>query len=69
MWEERGSGLTNMHGSTGDIVLLGTHTDQLQTIFDDISDRGFDLGGSGSNLRSPAAAWARPLRARLLRHA
>ena len=27
VWEERGSGLTNMHGSTGDIILLGTHTD------------------------------------------
>ena len=54
VWEERGSGLTNMHGSTGDIILLGTHTDQLQPIFDDISDRGFDLGGSGSDLRSPS---------------
>ncbi len=30
IWEERGSGLTNMHGSTGDIILLGTVTDQLE---------------------------------------
>ena len=26
IWELRGSGLTNMHGSTGDIVLIGTQT-------------------------------------------
>ena len=28
IWEKRGSGLTNMHGSTGDLVLLGTTTDR-----------------------------------------
>lgn len=54
IWDEHGSGLTNMHGSTGDIILLGTHTDQLQPTFDDVSDKGFDLGGSGSDLRSPS---------------
>jgi sulfite reductase alpha subunit len=27
IWEKHGSGLTNMHGSTGDIVFLGTKTD------------------------------------------
>ncbi|MEM5789632.1 MAG: sulfite reductase, dissimilatory-type subunit alpha, partial [Syntrophobacteraceae bacterium] len=32
LWEPRGSGLTNMHGSTGDIVLLGTTTDQLEPL-------------------------------------
>jgi sulfite reductase alpha subunit len=29
IWEEHGSGMTNMHGSTGDIILLGTTTDEL----------------------------------------
>src|SRR3990170_8094853 len=24
LWAEKGSGMTNMHGSTGDIILLGT---------------------------------------------
>ena len=33
IWDLRGSGLTNMHGSTGDIVLLGTQTAQLEEIF------------------------------------
>ncbi len=54
MWEKKGSGLTNMHGSTGDIILLGTTTDQLEPIFYElIHDFEMDLGGSGSNLRSP----------------
>lgn len=55
IWDKRGSGLTNMHGSTGDIILLGTTTDELQPIFDELSDSGFDLGGSGSALRTPSA--------------
>lgn len=55
IWDEYGSGLTNMHGSTGDIILLGTTTDQLQPCFDALSDAGFDLGGSGSALRTPSA--------------
>jgi len=54
LWEERGSGLTNMHGSTGDIVLLGTTTDQLEPIFYELTHKfGMDLGGSGSNMRTP----------------
>ncbi|SHH85180.1 dissimilatory-type sulfite reductase subunit alpha [Desulfosporosinus lacus] len=53
IWEKHGSGLTNMHGSTGDIILLGCKTDQIQPIFDEFSEAGFDLGGSGSCLRTP----------------
>jgi len=55
VWDKHGSGLTNMHGSTGDIILLGTKTENLQPCFDDLSDAGFDLGGSGSALRTPSA--------------
>ena len=55
IWEEYGSGLTNFHGSTGDIILLGTTTPQLQPAFDALSAAGFDLGGSGSALRTPSA--------------
>ncbi len=55
IWDHYGSGLTNMHGSTGDIILLGTTTDKLQPCFDALSDAGFDLGGSGSALRTPSA--------------
>lgn len=55
LWEFRGSGLTNMHGATGDIVFLGTRTEQLEEIFYELTHNlEQDLGGSGSNLRTPA---------------
>lgn len=55
VWDKHGSGLTNFHGATGDIILLGTTTDHLQPCFDDLAEIGFDLGGSGSALRTPSA--------------
>ncbi len=55
VWEKYGSGLTNMHGATGDIILLGTQTAHLQDAFNSLSEEGFDLGGSGSDLRTPSA--------------
>lgn len=54
VWESHGSGLTNFHGATGDIVLLGAPTEHLQTCFNDLSANGWDLGGSGSDLRTPS---------------
>jgi sulfite reductase alpha subunit len=54
IWEKHGSGLTNMHGSTGDMVLLGCRTEALEDIFTDLVDLGFDLGGSGSDVRTPS---------------
>ncbi|MBI4705263.1 MAG: dissimilatory-type sulfite reductase subunit alpha [Deltaproteobacteria bacterium] len=53
-WEKHGSGLTNMHGSTGDIVFLGTRTEHLEPLFADLTKEGFDLGGSGSDMRTPS---------------
>ena len=55
IWERHGSGLTNMHGSTGDIVFLGTKTDELEPCFAELGKAGFDLGGSGSCMRTPSA--------------
>jgi sulfite reductase alpha subunit len=56
IWEEHGSGITNMHGSTGDIILLGTTTDKLEPCFQDLTHQAnMDIGGSGSALRTPAA--------------
>jgi len=54
VWDKYGSGLTNFHGSTGDIILLGAPTEALQPCFDELSANGFDLGGSGSVLRTPS---------------
>jgi len=54
IWERHGSGLTNMHGSTGDIIFLGTTTDELEPTFKELTEAGFDLGGSGSDMRTPS---------------
>ncbi|PIV21992.1 MAG: dissimilatory-type sulfite reductase subunit alpha, partial [Deltaproteobacteria bacterium CG03_land_8_20_14_0_80_45_14] len=55
VWEKFGSGMTNFHGSTGDIILLGTTTENLQPCFNALTEIGYDLGGSGSCLRTPTA--------------
>ncbi len=55
IWERHGSGLTNMHGSTGDIIFLGTKTEELEPCFKELTEAGFDLGGSGSCMRTPSA--------------
>ena len=55
IWERHGSGLTNMHGSTGDIILLGTTTAELEPTFAELTANDFDLGGSGSDMRTPSA--------------
>ncbi len=54
IWERHGSGLTNMHGSTGDIIFLGSKTEALEPCFADLTAHGFDLGGSGSDVRTPS---------------
>lgn len=55
LWEFRGSGILNMHGSTGDIIFLGTTTEQLEPIFQEMAHHlSQDIGGSGSNLRTPS---------------
>lgn len=54
IWDKYGSGLTNVHGSTGDFMLLGTTTENLEPLFAEYSSRGWDLGGSGSAMRTPS---------------
>ena len=54
IWDKYGSGLTNMHGSTGDAVFLGAGTDELEDIFCELSKAEWDLGGSGSDVRTPS---------------
>ena len=54
IWEKHGSGLTNMHGSTGDIIFLGGKTEALEPIFAELTANDWDLGGSGSDLRTPS---------------
>ncbi|MEW5768451.1 MAG: dissimilatory-type sulfite reductase subunit alpha [bacterium] len=54
IWDKYGSGLTNMHGSTGDTVFLGAGSDELEDIFTELSKAEWDLGGSGSDVRTPS---------------
>ena len=70
IWEKHGSGLTNLHGATGDIILLGTKTESLEPAFAELTENGFDLGGSGSVVRTPSCCVGPgALRVGLLRHA
>ena len=54
IWDKHGSGITNMHGSTGDVIFLGCRTEDLEPCFKDLTENGFDLGGSGSAVRTPS---------------
>ncbi|MEW6618185.1 MAG: dissimilatory-type sulfite reductase subunit alpha [bacterium] len=53
-WDKYGSGILNMHGSTGDIIFLGADTNALEPFFTDLSSNNWDLGGSGSDVRTPS---------------
>ena len=69
IWEKHGSGLTNMHGSTGDIIFLGGTTESLEPFFAELSrqrlrPRRLRLQHADAELlRRPG-----PLRVGLLRH-
>ncbi len=54
IWDKHGSGLTNMHGTTGDIIFLGATTEALEPCFQELTHAGWDLGGSGSAVRTPS---------------
>ena len=56
IWDKYGSGLTNMHGSTGDLVLLGCRTESLEAIFAEYSSRGWDLAVQVQRSEPRAAA-------------
>ena len=52
VWEKYGSGLIALHGQTGDIMLQGCRTENVQPCFDEVNELGFDLGGAGAGVRS-----------------
>ena len=54
IWDRHGSGLTNLHGSTGDLVFLGGKTAEIEPVFKELTEKGWDLGGSGSDMRTPS---------------
>jgi len=51
-WEKNGSGLITFHGQTGNIMFIGSTTENTQHFFDDINEYGWDLGGAGPCVRT-----------------
>ncbi|MBS3935121.1 MAG: dissimilatory-type sulfite reductase subunit alpha [Sulfuritalea sp.] len=52
IWEKYGSGLIALHGQTGDIMLQGCTTENVQPAWDEINQMGFDMGGAGPSVRT-----------------
>ncbi len=52
IWEKYGSGLIALHGQTGDIMLQGCTTENVQAAWDEINKMGFDMGGAGPAVRT-----------------
>uniref|UniRef100_Q3AP71 Dissimilatory sulfite reductase alpha subunit n=1 Tax=Chlorobium chlorochromatii (strain CaD3) TaxID=340177 RepID=Q3AP71_CHLCH len=52
IWEKYGSGIITLHGQTGDIMLQGIEQDKVQACFDELNQRGWDLGGAGAGMRT-----------------
>ncbi|MHB1941554.1 MAG: dissimilatory-type sulfite reductase subunit alpha [Acidiferrobacteraceae bacterium] len=52
IWEKYGSGLIGMHGQSGDLMLQGCTTENIQPTFNEINDLGFDMGGAGPSVRT-----------------
>jgi len=52
VWEKYGSGLIALHGQSGDIMLQGCTTENVQKAWDEINEMGFDMGGAGPAVRT-----------------
>ncbi|GMT42880.1 MAG: sulfite reductase, dissimilatory-type subunit alpha [bacterium] len=52
--EKHGAGIVQLHGMTGDILLLGYNDEQTYETAEDLMDAGWDIGGSGPALRTLA---------------
>ena len=51
-WNKWGSGLIAFHGQTGNIMFIGTTSENTQHFFDEINEYGWDLGGAGPCVRT-----------------
>jgi len=52
IWEQYGSGLIALHGQSGDLMLQGCTSENVQAAFDAVNKMGFDLGGAGPSVRT-----------------
>jgi len=54
IWEKHGAGIMQLHGMTGDILLLGSDNTTTFEAAEELFEHGWDLGGSGGALRTLA---------------
>ncbi|NIR32837.1 MAG: dissimilatory-type sulfite reductase subunit alpha [Gammaproteobacteria bacterium] len=52
IWERHGSGLIALHGQSGDMMFQGCRSDEVQAVFDELNELGFDMGGAGPSVRT-----------------
>lgn len=52
--EEHSSGILQLHGMTGDILMLGSSNEKTHEAGEALMDKGWDIGGSGAALRTLA---------------
>ncbi|MFA7317603.1 MAG: dissimilatory-type sulfite reductase subunit alpha [Sulfuricella sp.] len=52
IWDKYGSGLIGLHGQSGDIMMQGCTTANVQPAWEEINAMGFDMGGAGPALRT-----------------
>ena len=50
--EKHSAGILQLHGMTGDILMLGSNTEQTYECAEELMENGWDLGGSGNALRT-----------------
>jgi len=52
--EEHSAGIMQLHGMTGDILMLGSNTEQTFVAGEALMEKGWDIGGSGAAMRTLA---------------
>jgi sulfite reductase alpha subunit len=52
--EKHSAGIMQLHGMTGDILMLGSNSEQTFEAGEDLMEKGWDIGGSGAALRTLA---------------
>ncbi len=50
--EKHGAGILQLHGMSGDVLLLGFNNDQSMSVAEELMENGWDIGGSGGALRT-----------------
>ncbi len=52
--EKHSAGILQLHGMTGDVLMLGSSTEKTYEAAEELMEKGWDLGGSGAALRTLA---------------